>query len=99
LVSWPDRRDGKKLYYPAEGISRWKNTRFLETCDRFHGAWPHWLDGNTGNTIPFGTKDDGGDLVETAFMLEGLLTIRQYLDSTCWQKKPDRKNQCTVQRC
>jgi hypothetical protein len=53
---------------------------FLESCDRFHGAWPHWLNGNTGNAIPFTTEDDGADLVETAFMVQGLLTMRQYLD-------------------
>ena len=72
----------------SQGIARLnKILNFLETCDRFHGAWPHWLDGNTGNTIPFGLKDDGGDLVETAFMLEGLLTIRQTLDSATSAEK------------
>ena len=53
---------------------------FLETCDRFHGAWPHWLYGSTGQTHPFTTNDDGADLVETSFMIEGLMTMRQYLD-------------------
>lgn len=53
---------------------------FLTTADRFHGAWPHWLDGNTGETIPFSQLDDGGDVVETAFMIQGLLTARQYFD-------------------
>jgi len=52
---------------------------FLETADRFHGAWPHWIDGNTGKVIPFSTKDNGGDLVETAFMAQGLIALRQYL--------------------
>ena len=51
---------------------------FLETADRFHGAWPHWIDGSTGHVIPFGTEDDGADLVETAFMVQGLLAARQY---------------------
>ena len=53
---------------------------FLETCDRFHGVWPHWLNGKTGKVVPFSQQDDGGDLVETAFMMQGLLTFRQYLD-------------------
>ncbi|MFA5974231.1 MAG: glucoamylase family protein [Lentimicrobiaceae bacterium] len=53
---------------------------FLETADRFHGAWSHWIDGSTGHVIPFGTKDDGGDLVETAFMAQGLIAMRQYLN-------------------
>ncbi len=51
---------------------------FLETADRYHGAWPHWWNGETGKTKPFSKKDNGGDLVETSFMLQGLLTVRQY---------------------
>jgi hypothetical protein len=53
---------------------------FLETCDRFHGAWPHWLNGTTGATVPFSTNDNGADLVETGFMVEGLMTMRQFLE-------------------
>ncbi len=65
----------------AQGIARLdKIVGFLETCDRFHGAWSHWINGNTGAVIPFGTKDNGGDLVETAFMAQGLITMRQYLN-------------------
>ena len=56
-----------------------KMLTFLETCDRFHGAWPHWINGSTGITIPFSASDDGGDLVETTFLIQGLLTFRQYL--------------------
>ena len=56
-----------------------KITRFLSKADRFHGAWPHFLDGATGRVVPyFGKYDDGGDLVETAFLMQGLLTARQY---------------------
>ena len=51
---------------------------FLEKADRFHGAWPHWLNGETGKVHPFSNKDDGGDLVETAFLIEGLLTVSEY---------------------
>ena len=55
--------------------------RFLERADRFHGVWPHFLDGDTGRAIPFfGRYDNGGDLVETAFMIQGLLAARQYFD-------------------
>lgn len=49
-----------------------------EKAERFHGAYPHWLNGNTGKTSAFSTKDDGADLVETAFLVEGLLVLRQY---------------------
>lgn len=51
---------------------------FLEKADRFHGAWSHWINGETGKVKPFGEKDNGGDLVETSFMLQGLLCVRQY---------------------
>ena len=51
---------------------------FLEKADRFHGAWPHWVDGETGKVYPFSKKDNGGDLVETAFLIQGLLTVAEY---------------------
>ena len=64
-----------------EGIARTlKILDFLSTADRFHGAWSHWINGNTGKVIPFSSKDNGGDMVETAFMAQGLLAIRQYFD-------------------
>lgn len=67
----------------AEGISHMqKMLDFLENADRFHGAWSHWLNGTTGEARPFGTKDNGGDLVETSFMVQGLLTLRQYLNES-----------------
>ncbi|MCG3119283.1 MAG: hypothetical protein ALAOOOJD_01668 [bacterium] len=63
-----------------QGVERMlKIVRFLKNADRFHGVWPHFLDGRTGKTIPyFGKYDDGGDLVETAFLMQGLLVARQY---------------------
>ena len=66
-----------------QGIERLETiVNFLNSADRFHGAWPHWMNGTTGETIPFSANDDGADLVETAFMVQGLLTVRQYLDKT-----------------
>ncbi|MFT4155645.1 glucoamylase family protein [Parafilimonas sp.] len=55
-----------------------KIVAFLEKADRFHGAWPHWLLDENGHVRPFGFDDNGGDLVETSFLLEGLLCVRQY---------------------
>jgi hypothetical protein len=55
---------------------------FLRDADRFHGAWSHWINGNTGKAIPFSTYDNGGDIVETAYVAQGLLTIRQYFTGT-----------------
>ena len=49
-------------------------------AERFHGAFSHWLNGSTGKAIAFSEKDNGGDLVETAFLMEGLLTISRYFD-------------------
>ena len=64
-----------------QGLERFeKIVGFLESADRFHGVWPHWWHGDTGKTKPFSQKDDGGDLVETAFMAQGLLVVRQYLE-------------------
>lgn len=58
-----------------------KIVRFLAKADRFHGVWPHFFDGHTGKTNAFfGPNDNGGDLVETAFMIQGLLAARQYFD-------------------
>ncbi len=54
---------------------------FLKDADRFHGAWSHWLDGTTGQALPFSQKDNGGDLVETAFLVQGLIAAREYFDA------------------
>lgn len=65
----------------AEGVARLNTiVSFLQTADRFHGVWPHWMNGITGDVIPFSPNDNGGDLVETSFMLQGLLTVRQFLN-------------------
>ena len=50
---------------------------FLGRADTHHGVFPHFLHGATGKTIPFSKKDDGGDLVETSFLMVGLLCARQ----------------------
>jgi hypothetical protein len=64
-----------------QGIERLsKIVNFLASADRFHGAWPHWMNGNTGDVIPFSTQDNGGDLVETSFLIQGMLTVRQFLN-------------------
>ncbi|HEX8040880.1 MAG TPA: glucoamylase family protein [Chryseosolibacter sp.] len=65
----------------ADGIDRiGRILTFLESADRFHGAWPHWMNGNTGHVEPFSANDNGGDLVETSYLIAGLLAFRQYLD-------------------
>ena len=53
---------------------------FLEGAEKYHGAFSHWYD-NSGNTIEFGDMDDGGDIVETALLTQGLLIVRQYFSN------------------
>ncbi|MCC6491861.1 MAG: hypothetical protein IT424_02450 [Pirellulales bacterium] len=66
--------------------------RFLKAADRFHGAWPHFLYGSTGRVNPyFGAYDDGGDLVETAFLVQGLLAARQYFTADSPQEREIRE--------
>jgi hypothetical protein len=69
-----------------------KITRFLESADRFHGAFPHFIDGKTGRVVSFfGPKDNGGDLVETAFLTQGLLAARGYLDNDTERERKIRE--------
>jgi hypothetical protein len=61
---------------------------FLEKAPRYHGVWSHFMDGNSGQTLPvFDRFDNGGDLVETAFLMEGLLSARQYFNRTTEHEK------------
>jgi hypothetical protein len=59
-----------------------KMVNFLLKADAYHGVFPHWLNGETGKTIPFSRKDDGADLVETSFLFQGLLCARQYFNGS-----------------
>lgn len=65
-----------------------KVTAFLDHADRFHGVWPHYLSGRSGHVLPvFGIYDDGGDLVETSFLLQGLLAARGYFTNDTPQER------------
>src|SRR5690554_3015055 len=71
-----------------EGVERLhKIVNYLEKADRFHGVWPHWLHGPTGKVKPFSTKDNGGDLVESAFLMQGLLIAREYFKNGSEREK------------
>ncbi len=67
----------------VQGLQRINNiVDFLKTkCTRYHGAFAHWVNGTTGATIPFSANDDGGDLVETSLLMQGLLCVRQYFNT------------------
>jgi hypothetical protein len=66
----------------AQGLTRLQTVvSFLKnTADKFHGAFPHWLNGSTGKVIPFSPLDNGADLVETSYLMQGLITARQYFN-------------------
>lgn len=61
--------------------------KFLQKADRFHGAWPHWLNGETGKVKAFSTYDNGGDLVETAFLAQGLICLKEYFKDSKNEKE------------
>jgi hypothetical protein len=67
----------------AQGLDRLTTiVNFLtNNAHRYHGAFPHWMNGVTGATVPFSQQDDGADLVETSFMMQGLLTARQFFNT------------------
>jgi hypothetical protein len=74
----------ERQYIPREqAVAQLDNiTRFLDRVERFHGAWAHWYASETEQVYPFSPYDDGGDLVETAFLTEGLLVVRQWLQNS-----------------
>jgi hypothetical protein len=67
----------------SEGLQRINTiVNFLKSnCTRYHGAFAHWINGSTGATVPFSSKDDGADLVETSLLMQGLLCARQYFNN------------------
>lgn len=68
----------RKFITREQGFERLqKGVNFLEKADRFHGVWPHWIY-PSGKVKPFSKFDDGGDLVETAYLAQGLLCVREY---------------------
>lgn len=72
----------------SEAVSRLNTIAdFLANADRFHGAWPHWMDGTTGRVKPFGQKDNGGDLVETAFLCQGIICVREFFKDGTTEEK------------
>ncbi|WP_027124908.1 glucoamylase family protein [Gelidibacter mesophilus] len=72
----------------AEAVARLQTLlSFLEKADRFHGAWSHWLNGSNGSVIPFSEKDNGGDLVETSFVVQGLICIKEYFKNGTAEEK------------
>lgn len=66
----------------AEGLARMqKIVGFLtNNVVKVKGAFSHWINGTSGAIVPFSANDNGADIVETSFLMMGLLTARQYFD-------------------
>lgn len=62
-------------------------TKFLKTTDRFHGMWAHWYNADTQKAYHFSKYDDGGDIVESSFMMEGLLAARRFFNHSTPKEK------------
>ncbi len=77
-----------------QGVERMlKILNFLKNnAAKFHGAFSHWLNGTSGAAIPFSQYDDGGDLVETSFLIQGVLTVRQYFDAANVNEDANKKS-------
>lgn len=71
---------------------------FLERADCFHGVFPHWWNGETGKVKGFSEKDNGGDLVETSFLMQGLLAAHQYYVNGTEEEKALAKRMDTLWR-
>lgn len=78
----------------SEGLARMKTiVSFLQNkAKRFHGAFPHWLNGITGDVVSFSIKDNGADLVETSFLIAGLLSARMYFSGLNTEESTLRNN-------
>ncbi len=65
------------------GLNRMlKMVDFLKNkVSSYKGVFPHYVNGKTGAVIASGNLD-GWDVVETSFLMMGLLTARQYFDGS-----------------
>jgi hypothetical protein len=78
-----------------ESVERFTRiVNFIEKADKYHGAVAHFIDGKTGKTEPFfGKRDNGADLVETSFFVQGLLAAHQYFNKDNAEEKiSDKKS-------
>lgn len=71
-----------------QGFERFQHfVTWLEKAESFHGVWPHWWNGETGKVKPFSPNDDGGDLVESSYLAQGLLCVREYFKNGSEEEK------------
>lgn len=80
--------DSRKWITHEQAVGKMnKIVDFLYKAESFHGAFPHWMNGETGKAVPFSRKDDGADIVETAYLFQGLLCARQYFNAETSHEK------------
>jgi hypothetical protein len=60
---------------------------FLAKADSYHGIYPHFLNGDTGKAIAFDRVDDGSDIVETSYLMMGLLSARAYFNGSAVKER------------
>jgi len=66
-----------------------KIVRFLKKAERYEGAWAHWYNVK-GEIVPFGNQNDAGEIIETTFMMGGLLTACEYFNGSSEAEKEIR---------
>lgn len=88
----------RKFITREQSIDRFlKIVNFLGGTETFHGAFSHFVDGPTGKVEPFfGKRDNGGDLVETSFLIQGLITARAYFNKNNAKEKEIRDKITTI---
>jgi hypothetical protein len=88
----------RKFINRKQSVERFiKIVSFLEKAEKFHGAFSHFIDGPTAKVEPFfGMQDNGGDLVETSFLLQGLLAAKAYFNKDDGDEKTIREKITTI---
>jgi len=69
---------------------------FLGRAPRFRGAFSHFIDGSNGSLVPFSRYDDGGDLVETSLLLQGMICAKEFFDGHCEEEQVIRQMASTI---
>jgi hypothetical protein len=69
-----------------------RQLRFLDTkAEKQKGAFGHWMDDGSGEIKPFMNPGTSVDLVETAFLIEGVIIAREYFKGDTPEEKELRE--------
>jgi hypothetical protein len=65
-----------------------KMLRFLDQkTETQAGAFAHWMDGTTGAARKFGSNGTAADLVETSFLIQGAILLREYFNGSSAEER------------